>query len=106
MPTNEKEYNGYLFDQLSLIEDIERVAKKTNSTEVLELLDIKRKQIERKLYQSPPLVEEKQEEMVETMTDKQYDGILQMIGMILEGCKDLEEAKKKIAELREGKSTE
>lgn len=41
--------------------------------------------------------------MTETMTDKQYDGILQMIGMILEGCKDLEEAKDKIEELREGK---
>ena len=32
--------------------------------------------------------------MVEVMTDKQYDGILQMIGMILEGSKDIEEAKK------------
>ena len=42
-------------------------------------------------------------DMVEVMTDKQYDGILQMIGMILEGCKDLNEAKKKIEELREGK---
>ncbi len=41
--------------------------------------------------------------MVEAMTDKQYDGILQMIGMILEGCKNLEEAKEKIDELREGK---
>lgn len=40
---------------------------------------------------------------MEVMTDKQYDGILQMIGMILEGCKDLDEAKKKIDELREGK---
>lgn len=40
---------------------------------------------------------------MEAMTDKQYDGILQMIGMILDGCKDIEEAKRKIAELREGK---
>lgn len=38
------------------------------------------------------------------MTDRQYDGILQMIEMILQGCKDLEEAQRKIAELREGKS--
>lgn len=37
---------------------------------------------------------------MEEMTDRQYDGILQMIEMILEGCKDLEEAKKKIKELR------
>ena len=39
---------------------------------------------------------------MEVMTDKQYDGILQMIGMILEGCKDIEEAKRKIEELRTG----
>lgn len=39
-------------------------------------------------------------EMVELMTDRQYDGILQMIEMIVNGCKDLDEAKKKIAELR------
>lgn len=38
------------------------------------------------------------------MTDRQYDGILQMIGMILEGCKDIEEAKRKIAELRKDKT--
>lgn len=38
--------------------------------------------------------------MVEVMTDRQYDGILQMIEMIVDSCKDLEEAKQKIAELR------
>ncbi len=38
--------------------------------------------------------------MVELMTDRQYDGILQMIEMIVDGCKDIEEAKRKIAELR------
>lgn len=37
------------------------------------------------------------------MTDRQYDGILQMIEMIIEGCKDLEEAKRKIAALRREK---
>lgn len=41
--------------------------------------------------------------MVEVMTDKQFDGILQMIEMIVDSCKDLDEAKKKIAELRNGK---
>lgn len=41
--------------------------------------------------------------MAEVMTDKQFDGILQMIEMIVDGCKDLDEAKKKIAELRGGK---
>lgn len=55
MPINEKEYNGNLFDQLSLLEDIERVAKRTNDTEVLDEIVFKRKQIERKLYQQPPL---------------------------------------------------
>ncbi len=55
MPINEKEYNGNLFDQLSLLEDIERVAKRTNDTEVLDEIEFRRKQIERKLYQQPPL---------------------------------------------------
>lgn len=41
--------------------------------------------------------------MVEVMTDKQFDGILQMIEMIVDSCKDLEEAKRKIAELRREK---
>lgn len=41
--------------------------------------------------------------MVEAMTDRQYDGILQMIEMIVDGCKDLDEAKGKIAELRKEK---
>lgn len=56
MPINEKEYNGYLFDQLTLLEEIERVAKKTNAIEVLEEIEIKRKQVERKLYQKSPLI--------------------------------------------------
>ena len=41
--------------------------------------------------------------MVEAMTDRQYDGILQTIEMIINSCKDLEEAKQKIAELRKEK---
>ena len=43
---------------------------------------------------------------MEEMTDIQYDGILQMIEMILDGCKDLEEAKEKIKELRKEKPAE
>ena len=39
---------------------------------------------------------------MDVMTDKQYDGIIQMIGVILDGCKDLNEAKRKIEALREG----
>ena len=37
--------------------------------------------------------------MVEIMTDKQFDKIIKMISMILDGCKDLDEAKKKVNEL-------
>ena len=58
MPTTEKEYNGYLFDQLTLLEDIEEIAKKENATETLNIINKKRKQIERKLYQQPPLKSE------------------------------------------------
>ncbi len=57
MPMTEKEYNGILFDQLSLLEEIERVAKKANCKEVLEEIEFKRRQINRKLYQKPPLTE-------------------------------------------------
>ena len=55
MPMTEKEYNGNLFDQLSLLEEIERVAKKVNCQEVLDEIEFKRNQINRKLYQKPPL---------------------------------------------------
>ena len=33
------------------------------------------------------------------MTDRQFDRILRMVDMILEGCKDLEEARRKVREL-------
>ena len=58
MPTNEKEYNGYLFDQLSMLERLERVAKREKSEAILSEIDFERKQIERKLYQRPPLISE------------------------------------------------
>ena len=50
-----KEYNGNLFDQLALLEDIEEVAKATGAEAVLDLIARKKAQIERKLYQQPPL---------------------------------------------------
>jgi hypothetical protein len=54
MPTNEKEYNGYLFDQLSLLEEIEEVATETRDTEkVLKTIAKLKKRVERKLYQNP-----------------------------------------------------
>ena len=55
MPIDEKEYNGILFDQLSLLEDIEVVAERDHAEEPLKLLRRKRRQIERKLDQQPPL---------------------------------------------------
>lgn len=40
---------------------------------------------------------------MEAMTDKQFDKIFQMFEMILEGCKDLDDAKRKVKELRDDK---
>lgn len=45
------------------------------------------------------LIENGGKDMVEVMTDKQFDKIIKMISMILDGCKDLDEAKKKVGEL-------
>lgn len=39
--------------------------------------------------------------MEEIMTDKQFKTILEMFGMILDGCEDLEEAKEKVKRLLE-----
>jgi len=39
--------------------------------------------------------------MEENMTDKQFDKILKMVKMILDGCKNLDEAKEKVSELLE-----
>ena len=55
MPTNEKEINNNLFDQLSILERIEAV---TNDEAALKQIELERRQIERKLYQKPPLVKE------------------------------------------------
>lgn len=44
--------------------------------------------------------------MQENMTDKQFDKILKMVSMILDGCKDLNEAKEKVAELLEDQKKE
>lgn len=44
--------------------------------------------------------------MAEVMTDKQFDKILKMVSMILDGCKDLDEAKEKVAELLEDQKKE
>lgn len=51
-----------------------------------------------------PEGENKMEVKAKIMTDRQYDGILQMIEMIVDGCNDLDEVKRKISELRKGKN--
>ena len=43
-------------------------------------------------------------DMVEVMTDKQFKTILEMVDIILDGCKDLDEAKKKVQKLIENQS--
>lgn len=58
MPTNEKEYNGYLFDQLSAVERIEKPALRGDLDGVLEEIETLKKEINRKLYQQPPLRDE------------------------------------------------
>ncbi|MBQ8945421.1 MAG: hypothetical protein IJ058_01255 [Lachnospiraceae bacterium] len=52
MPTNEKEINNILFDQLTILERLEEAHK--NGFFEAEAGRI-RKEIERKLYQKPPL---------------------------------------------------
>ncbi len=58
MPINEKELNCNLFDQLTILDDLEEIAEKEKAEETLKAIAKKRKQIERKLYQKPPLVNE------------------------------------------------
>ena len=58
MPSNENELNCHLFDQLSILEDLEEIAEKEKAEETLKAIAKKRKQIERKLYQKPPLANE------------------------------------------------
>ena len=53
MPTNEKEINCYLLDQLELIERLEMVAD--DSEALKKQLALEKKFVERKLYQNPPL---------------------------------------------------
>ncbi len=55
MPPNEKEINCNLFDQLTILDDIQEIAEKENAVETLKVIAKKRKQVERKLYQQPTL---------------------------------------------------
>lgn len=42
---------------------------------------------------------------MDNMTDKQFKTILEMVDMILDGCKDLEEAKQKVQKLIDNQNT-
>ena len=55
MPTNEKEINNALFDQLTLVERIERQAAAGDIELVKKEIETLKKEINRKLYQKPPL---------------------------------------------------
>lgn len=55
---NEKEYNGFLFDQLTLLERLEIEAEKDHAVNVKKQIEFERKAIERKLYQNPPLTKD------------------------------------------------
>lgn len=58
IPDNEKEYNGYLLDQLELIERLEMVIEENNIESVKKQLALEKKFVERKLYQKPPIKNE------------------------------------------------
>ena len=60
MPVNEKELNCNLLDQLSILERIERQLKKCNQEEVKDVqaeIDYIKNEVNRKLYQKPPLID-------------------------------------------------
>ena len=54
MPYNIKEYDGYLLDQLTLLERIENSLKKKSIDEALEQIEFERNAINRKLYRPVP----------------------------------------------------
>ena len=59
METGIKEYNGYLFDQLELVERILKVLNEASDIDkIKEALEFEKTLIERKLYQDPGLVGE------------------------------------------------
>ena len=58
MPSNEKEMNNSLFDQLTLVERIERSLANGGIDAAKTEIDILKKEINRKLYQKPPLTNE------------------------------------------------
>ena len=57
MPVTEKEYNGVLLDRLDMLERIKR-ARAKGEQELTEQSELEESQINRKLYQKPPLTSE------------------------------------------------
>ena len=57
MPT-EKELNIDLFARLDIIEEALAIAEKEDAKETIEFLKLKKRQVERMLYQKPPLISE------------------------------------------------
>ncbi|MBQ9361380.1 MAG: hypothetical protein IJT96_10145 [Lachnospiraceae bacterium] len=55
MATNEKEINNNLFDQLSIVERLDKATAEGKYKEESETI---KKEINRKLYQQPPLTSE------------------------------------------------
>lgn len=58
MPINEKELNANLFDQLSIVERIERHLKSGGKEAAQAEIEILKNEINRKLYQQPTLKSE------------------------------------------------
>lgn len=59
MLMTEKEYNGNLLDQLTLLERIELEALKDQAMNVLKIIEFEKGALRRKLYQTPPLEDKK-----------------------------------------------
>ena len=55
MPSNEKELNSVFFDQLTIVERIERRLDEGGENAVRKEIELLKKEINRKLYQQPPL---------------------------------------------------
>lgn len=58
MPSTEKELNANLFDQLTIIERIERQLNSGGVDAAKAEIEILKKEIDRKLYQQPPIKNE------------------------------------------------
>ncbi len=58
MATNEKELNVFLLAHLDSIEDALAIAEKENAKETVAFLKRRKAQIERMIYQKPPILSE------------------------------------------------